>query len=237
MKTFVIHPDKLEERGIHMAKMLNDMSLCYEFVNEGHDEAQIDVFLKSFLRDGREKMLCRSSRSLCTISHFLAYQKILQENLDGALILEDDTVLYDSFKQLFEQSIEEYRQHYANQRVLISYEDSSLQFVPRSKRKKGQMLYPGSKDRMAGAYFINRHAAQAILDRLKKEQADVAIDVYHYQLIKEGFINYLWCQPALATQGSFTGAFRSSLSKKKDRMITFRWWFKKNYKKLLYNLR
>ena len=86
MKTFVIHPDKLKERGVHMAKMLSDVNLCYEFVNEGHDEAQINTYLKSFLRDGREKMLCRSSRSLCTISHFLAYQRILQDNLEGSSI-------------------------------------------------------------------------------------------------------------------------------------------------------
>lgn len=237
MKTFVIHPDKFKERGIHMERMLSDVGLRYEFVNEGHDDAQTEVYLNSFLKNGREKMLSRNSRSLCTISHFLAYQLILQNELDGALIMEDDTVLYKNFKQLFEQSMVEYRQRYADKKVIISYEDSSLQFVPRSKRKKGQMLYAATKDRMAGVYFINRQAAQAILNRLKNEPADVAIDVYHNQLIKEGFIDYLWCQPALATQGSFTGAFRSTLSKKKDHMIKFRWWFKKNYKKLLYNLR
>ncbi len=237
MKTFVIHPDKLKQRGIHMEQMLNGLGLRFEFVNEGHDDAQTEAYLKSFLRDGREQMLNKSSRSLCTISHFLAYERILQDKLEGALILEDDILLHNHFRQLFEQSIEEYSQRYAGQKVVISYEDSSLQFVPRSKRKKGQMLYPASKDRMAGAYFINRHAAQSILNRLKDDPTDVAIDVYHYQLIQEKFIDYFWCQPALATQGSFTGAFRSSLSKKKDRMIAFRWWFKKNYKKILYYLR
>ena len=43
-----------------------------------------------------------------------------------------------------------------------------------------------------------------------------------------------WCQPALATQGSFTGLFKSALSSKKDRMESVKWWFKKSYKQFLY---
>ncbi len=156
---------------------------------------------------------------------------------EGALILEDDIVLHQNFLPQFLQSINEYNQRYADGNVLISYEDSSLQFVPRSKREKGRMLYPATTGRMAGAYFINHHAAKSILERLRHDRCDVPIDLYHYQLIQENFITYLWCQPALASQGSFTGAFRSSLSSKKDRFIVWRWFLKKSYKRLLYWLR
>lgn len=237
MKLFVIHPDHLIERGKHIEQMLNRLGLDFEFVNEGKTESKIQEYLHKYLKDGQEKMLQKVPRSLCTISHFLAYEKIVSENLEGALILEDDVVLYSNFLPLYQQTMVEYSSLYSQQRVIISYEDSSLQFVPRSQRVEGRMLYPGKKDRMAGAYFINKVAAAAILERLQTLRCDVAIDVYHYQLIREGFIQYLWCQPALATQGSFTGAFRSSLSKKKDIMIRMRWCFKRNYKRLLYWLR
>ena len=234
MIVLVIHAARLRERGEHIDRMLSDMGMEYEFILEGDADALTDELLDRYLADGPENMHQRSSRASCTIKHFLSYEKVVAEGMEGALIIEDDIILHDNFKSLFEQSIREYQTHYADKNILISYEDSSLQFVPRSQRSKGRMLYPGKKDRMAGAYFINRHAAQTILDCLKRQPTDIPIDCYHYQLLREGVIDYLWCQPALATQGSFTGLFRSSLSKKKDRMIELRWWFKKNYKLLLY---
>ena len=237
MKTYVIHPERLKERGEHIEKMLRGIGMDYEFVNEGNSEQQIQSYLDQYMKDGRENMHQKSPRSMCTISHFLSYERLLKEGLEGALILEDDIVLYDHFMERYKQTIAEHDKYYSDKKVLISYEDSSLEFVPRSQRKKGRMLYPAEKGRMSGAYYINRHAAEAILERLREDKCDLAIDWYHYQLIKDGFIDYLWCQPALATQGSFTGKFRSALSSKKDRMIEIRWWFKKNYKRLLYWLR
>lgn len=237
MKALVIHAAKLKERGEHIDKMLRGIGMEYEFIKEGDADELTDELIDRFLMDGPEDLHKKSARASCTIKHFLSYEKILADHLEGALILEDDIVLHQDFMPLFEKSIKEYHEHYANKDILISYEDSSLQFVPRSQREPGRMLYPGPKDRMAGAYFINHHAAKAILDCLKEERTDIPIDCYHYRLLREHVIDYLWCQPALATQGSFTGAFRSSLSKKKDRMIELRWWFKRNYKQLLYWLR
>lgn len=236
-KALVIHAAKLKERGENIDRMMKAIGMDYEFISEGDADQLTEELLDRYLKDGPEDLHQKSPRASCTIKHFLSYEKILADGLEGALILEDDIVLHDDFKEKFEQSIDEYRQNYADRNVLISYEDSSLQFVPRSKREKGRMLYPGKKDRMAGAYWINHHAAKKILDLLKQERTDIPIDCYHYRLLREGAIDYLWCQPALATQGSFTGQFRSSLSKKKDTLIVIRWWFKKNYKRLLYWLR
>lgn len=237
MRVFVIHPKHLKERELHINRMLHRIGLDYEFMNEGESEEKVQEYFEKYLKDGEEKMLQRVPRSLCTISHFLVYEKIVSEKLDGALVLEDDAVLYSNFLPLFRQTMVEYRNFYSQQRCIISYEDSSLQFIPRSQREEGRMLYPGKKDRTAGVYYINNVAATAILSRLQYDRCDVAIDLYHNKLLKDGFITYLWCQPALATQGSFTGAFRSSLSKKKDIMIKLRWQFKRNYKRLLYWLR
>ena len=86
----------------------------------------------------------------------------------------------------------------------------------------------------AGAYFINKHAAKAILDDLQANRCDRAIDLYHYQLIEEKVIDYLWCHPTLATQGTATGAFETSLSANKKHLRKLSWLFQKNYKLLLY---
>lgn len=234
MKTFVIHPPHLKERGEHLDCMLRNIGLEYDIVNEGSDDALVRTYLEKYLRNGQEEMLRKVPRSLCTISHFLAYERILSEGLEGALVLEDDILLHKNFKRKFEQSIEEYQRNYQDQKIIISYEDSPLWFVPRSQREKGRMLYPGNRDRLSGAYFINHHAAKAIIDELRSKRCDRAIDLYHYQLIEEKVINYLWCHPTIATQGTATGAFETSLSVNKKHLRRLSWLFQKNYKLLLY---
>jgi glycosyl transferase family 25 len=234
MKTLVIHPTHLKERGEHIDRMLRDIGLEYDIVNEGNDDLQVKAYLKKYLKNGQEEMLRKVPRSLCTISHFLAYEIILSEGLEGALILEDDILLHKDFKMQFEQSIKEYERYYQNKNIIISYEDSPLLFVPRSLREKGRMLYSGYRDRLSGAYFINNCAAKAILDELQANRCDRAIDLYHYQLIQEKVINYLWCHPSIATQGTATGFFETSLSSNKKKLRKLSWFFQKKYKLLLY---
>ena len=46
MKTLVIHPTRLKERGEHLDRMLRNIGLEYDIVNEGSDEAKIKAYLK-----------------------------------------------------------------------------------------------------------------------------------------------------------------------------------------------
>lgn len=235
MEVFVIHAEKLKERGHHIDSMLRSIGMDYCFINEGKNEELIQTYLNSWMKNGLENMCERtSSRVLCTLSHFLAYKRIIDDGIEGALILEDDIVLHKGFLPQFEQSIKEYEKYYSTRKIIISYEDSTLQLIPRSQREKGKMLYLKKDCRLAGAYYINRNACISILEHLETQHCDRAIDWYNAKLIKEGYIECLWCHPALATQGSFTGLFKSSMSKKKDHIETVRWWLKKRYKQLLY---
>lgn len=234
MKALVIHAAKLKERGEHMDRMLQRFGIKYKLIEEGDAGHINDEILNKYFRNGKENMYEDSSRTSCALKHFLAYEYMLEHGIDLALILEDDIVLHKNFVTIFEKSLKEYQSKYAHDNILISYEDSTLDLIPRSLRHKGQMLYVGTKDRTTGAYVINLNAAKTILNKLSKEKCDVPIDWYHDLLLKEGTITYLWCHPAIATQGSYTGAFYSSLSSKSNTLLKLRWWFKKNYKHLLY---
>ena len=130
MKVLVIHPDRLKERGEHIDRMMKSLGMDYEFVNEGHDDNHIQALLDQYMRDGREQLHRRIPRALCTVSHFLAYERIVTDGLEGALVMEDDIALDTDFVARFEQSLKEYREHYADKNIFISYEDSSLRFVP-----------------------------------------------------------------------------------------------------------
>ena len=150
-------------------------------------------------------------------------------------MLEDDIVLHQGFEANFAKTIEEYRQYYANQPIIISYEDSSLQFIPRSRRRKGQWLYeaPHGRVRFNGSLYINQKAAQAIVDDVKVNKCDIAVDHYYMHLYGRGLLQFLWCEPALATQGSFNGSFVSSMGQIRS-LEGLRWKLKYAYKRLVY---
>lgn len=235
MKTLVVHAASLKARGEHMERMLSRMGIDYEFIREGDLDALDSQLMSRFFKDG--ETLQPTARHSCATKHFLACEYIVNHDLEGALVLEDDIVLHDNFKSVYAQSLDELRSNYKDCPAIISYEDSSLRFVPRSQRRRGRLLYPATKGRMAGCYYMSRRCAEIILHDLATNKCDATdADTYHYELLQRGLIVYLWCQPTIATQGTFSGAFRSSLADDGP-FVRWRWLFKKNYKKLLYWLR
>lgn len=212
----------------------------FEYILEGDVEAMSKQDFHTYFTEKEVEKGVRMNMSnvtSCALKHLLAYERIIAENRPGALILEDDVILSKDFDNVFQQTLAEYREMYTAQPVIISYEDTRLRFVPRSKRQKGRFLYPGDRDRMAAAYFINRNAAQVILHEAKTTKCHLPIDLYHRHLLGLGKLCYLWCQPTIASQGSFTGLFPSTLSEKTQFMERIIWMCKLAYKKILYNLR
>ncbi len=234
--TLVIHVAKFKDRAESIERQMRATRMDFHYILEGDMEDINDDVLSRYFKDGRDNMYRVSPITSCALKHLYAYEYILANGLPGALILEDDAVLGNDFMPLYEQSLGEYEERYSTQPVIISYENSALVFVPRSKRMKGQMLYPGNKDRYAGGYFINGLAAKAILDDVHKNKCELAIDGYHNELLHRGVIGYLWCHPTIIEQGTVTGRFCSSLSAD-DWMQKLRWTLKLAYKRLLYYFR
>ena len=240
IKIFIIHAKKYVARKAYIDKILRSRPYIYEFIEEGDAETLSEKVVSTYFT-GKEmgKGVCMKEPKIlsCALKHFLAYEKILADGLMGALILEDDAILSKNFDEIFPQTIMEYESTCLSENTIISYEDTRLRFVPRSQRTKGKYLYLGDRDRMTGAYFINRLAAQMILDEVKTNKCHLPIDLYHRYLLNSGKLKYMWCQPTIASQGSYTGKFCSTLSNKGGWKVKITWQCKLLYKKLLYNLR
>ena len=231
----VLHVKKgYEEREKHINKMLQRLNIPFVYITGGDideiNQAVLDNYFSGIMYE-------ISAQTSCTYKHLIAYKYILDHNLSGALILEDDIILHKCFARIFNCCMLEYQAMGAEQSCLISFENSRLRFVPRSARQKGKYLYRGDKDRMAGAYFISRKAASDLLNYAAEYKISKPIDLLHNQLLSKNKLIYYWCEPAIATQGSFCGLFQSSLSHKSRLWKLFSWKFKLVYKKLLYNLR
>ncbi len=230
----VIHAKHLTDRRQHMEQQLQGWPGKVEYILDYDKSELTNEVIEAYIQSGCE-LDNRSGATSCAIKHLLACQYIVDHQLEGALVLEDDIVLHPHFMENFAETMKEYRLHHASLPILISYEDSSLQFIPRSRRRKSQWLYeaPHGRVRFNGALFINQKAAQAIVDEVKANKCDIAVDHYYMHLYGKGLVQFLWCEPCLATQGSFSGTFVSSMGQIRT-MEGLRWKFKYAYKRLIY---
>lgn len=233
-KVLVLHVKTgYEDRARNIERMLGERGIPFEYITDG-DQADLtpDILQRYF--SGRMKAV--TAFTSCAMKHFYAYELIIERNLPGTLIMEDDMLLYDNFIPVFNKCMEECKSR-ALSNILISFEDSNLCFVPRSQRVRGIHLYKGTCDRFTGCYYISQECARQIMDYVVKNKSSLPIDGLHNALISEIGLQYYWCHPTIATQGSHTGLFQSSISKKSANRQTYRkftWKVKLIYKKLLY---
>lgn len=236
MEVLVIHARRFTDRKAHIERLLHRHHLQGIYILDGDmEDLKSNELDRFFVKDSIMHTIAPFVS--CSIKHFYAYEYIIKQNLSGALIIEDDMVLSKNFNTIFSQSLQEYKSKYTNKPIIISYENTRLRFVPRSKRKKGQVLYQGDRDRMAGCYYINRLAAEVILDKAIHEKCSFPIDNYHNKLLHKGLLVYLWCEPTIAEQGSFNGLFHSRISNRYLLPDKIRWRTKLIYKRMLYYFR
>lgn len=233
---FVLHVrNGYDARQHHIDSMMARLGLPFEYILDGDIPDLTPQWIQSTFTP-RMQTVAPHFLS-CTTKHLIAMRHIVERNLPGALILEDDIDLDSKrFNDIFPASLRELDRA-GDAPAMISYEDTRLRFVEHSRLIPGQYIYPGDRDRMAGAYYVNQRAAAAMLQYAKTQRLDEPIDLACARLLRQGSITYYWCHPTIATQGSFSGAFRSSLTLSRPNIAGLLWRLKRAYRRLLYRLR
>ena len=238
-QVLVNHVRGQEERKTFVLHQLETVGLPYHFILDGNvEDLTPEVIDRYFIDDGMpDTMHGPFPRTSCALKHLLATQYILDHQLEGALIIEDDIYFYPSFRTLFAQSLKELEQWYRGQPVLVNYEESSLLLVPRSQRVKGQILYPAVRDRYAGCYYLNREAAQVIMDEVRTHKVGLTSDRFHNMLMEQGRLVSLWSHPCLACQCSADGSMPTMIPTKPRPLKRLKWFYKRAYRHMLYYFR
>ena len=234
MKTYIIHVSDATDREKQIKDQLKGKKLDPIFVCEGDIKDISQEVLDSFFKGRMYKVNAQVS---CAYKHILSYQKIAESGNEISLILEDDISFYSDFENNIEKLLSEIKRRELDNFVL-SIEDSTLNYIARSKREKGVLIYPEKYGRTNGAYLIDKKGAQSILDYAKENKIDRPIDFYHNLCIEKGSINMYWSQPAFCRQGSLDGSTKSLIDNKRLgllRVLSFK--AQRVYKKLLYNFR
>lgn len=168
---FVISLVEATERRTRMTKILNDLDIPFQFIDaiDGRRFA-----MSAHVNYDRAKRLKYFGRDLkggelgCTLSHKKAYETIITDNLDQAIVLEDDVILYDSFVDTI----------IALQQCPVPFD--MVRFMGRDKvlnarqREIFQLNHDVALTRLCAtpggtyAYLITRQGAQKLLPHLEK---------------------------------------------------------------------
>lgn len=216
-KIFIIHTKAdIGKRRASIEKQMSNHQLEYTFMFEG-DKADLDEKTLDKWLGGKIRMSGASADASCVIKHLLCMEETANSKLAGALIFEDDALLADNFYTIFKQSLEEIKNVFAaeNSAFLISYENSSFQFVSQSQVVKGQCLYKAPASRCAAAYYISKKACEMILSEIAQRKCETPVDWYFNTLSDKGLLDIYWTHPPIVEQGSHNGSMRSLLDDKK----------------------
>ena len=150
----------------------------------------------------RPRILGRGSISL-VIKHANIYEKIANSNDEYALVLEDDVLFNDNFKQL-----EQYMESAPDDWDMIFIGSCCNLRVPNPV--DGQYFYrkesPSTK--CTDSFLIKKDAARKLANGLRRFSLTIDFELnYHLHFNK---MNVYWLEPPVTRQGSESGLFEST---------------------------
>jgi len=212
MKLFIVHYDKLIERKKFITKQLNKHNFDFEFIsNHGKENLTLD-----------ERKMFRNI-SDCEISvalhHIECYKRIVKENIDYALIVEDDIVVCNNFREILESYINELPSDW--DMLFIGdgcglHIDNNLLIPNKHIYKKNNVnngrIHEGAT-RCLDSYLISNKCAIIITEKLKLPNYTILVpaDLWMNCVVRNNNFNVYWAEPTIVTQGSEKGIFKSTL--------------------------
>lgn len=231
-KVFVLHVEKgYEERKKHIEAQMKLHNIDFEYMLDGDIPNLNEALLDNYFINNMKSPTAATS---VATKHLFVYKKILEENLDNALIFEDDVLLHKNFNHIFNKTIRELQNLKLNDKeaIMISYENSGLEYLSKTEIKSSYYLYPKKDTRCAAAYYINKQAAKTFISIATHQKIELTIDWWHSYLAKENLLTVYWCFPTIVEQGSHNGMFNSAIDTKKRGVYYFiKFKIEKFYKK------
>lgn len=207
MKFFVINYNKLVERKQIMIRQLDSYGLDYEFVsNFGKDVLTIRQKSKFKGLNDSEISLFLHQIECC--------KRIVDSNLEYGIILEDDVLLGENFKNKLESHISQLPVNYD----MLFFGEGHGPHIPSYRLVNGLDVYRKSVSlnngatRCADSYIISNTCCRKILDCFHKIR--LIRNPYDHFLNNICFFNNFvvyWSEPTITKQGTKLGLYRSSL--------------------------
>lgn len=201
-KIFICHYKPLKERKKILSEQLNKLGLDYEWV-EIYDREEIDINkLKTDLPNmvkplniiGHQNRTLRMSEISLILKHNYIWEKMIKDDIDNVLVLEDDALLDNDF-------VEKY---YSYTRDLP--EDYDLLWVgsccglhaPNISLDKH--IYQNDGSRCTHAYLISKKCASKMIEQHKINNSPA--DFMFNEAIRICGLKNYWLEPDLVSQNN-----------------------------------
>jgi len=224
MKIFIIHYKKLVERKKYLTSVLSEFD--YEFIEE-FDRESISNFdtslysnkpelwkerVEKIYKDEPGYRILRDSEICNSLSHLKALKNIIDNNLEFAIVLEDDVILQNDFKKKIEEIVNNIPKDFDFAFFGNSYtmnmldditSDGSTNITGNLWKKKLGIT------RTVDAYVVSNKAAKILVDNINEIVLPFDFELtYFFRKLK---MNIYWYDPGFIRQGSQTGKYKSSI--------------------------
>jgi len=212
MKILIVHYDKLINRKKYMLEQLSKYNLEAEFIsNYGKENLTYDdKKLFKNITDGEISV---------ALHHIQCYKKIIENDYNYALILEDDVILSENFINILNKYISDLPSIWD----MLFIGDGGGYHIPDFAIKQNiniyrKHIYPSKwggmgATRCLDSYLVTKRCASIILERIKLSDYRIVrpIDMWLNDVIRNNKFNVYWAEPTIVTQGSKKGLYKSAL--------------------------
>ena len=221
IKAYVLHCKVLTERKKYMQSVIDKHQIDCTWITD-HDATELNEEVKNVYykqdqeeatrravelwRSTHERPLGNGEISIA-IKHTIAMEMIARNDNEFALVLEDDCLFRENFNEAFQFYLSSTPDDWDVIHVGNGYGMKPENYKEVFNGISYLMHHPSS--RCAEAILIKKSAAQKIIKSMKP-----FVMAADWELAYQYYINNLnvyWWEPALITQGSHLGVFKSSL--------------------------
>ena len=223
IKIFIIHYTPLKERFTIMNNQLKKENTSYEFIIEQDREKMTEKELSIFDIEKVKLSMCSNISK-----HILSYHKIVNSDYNYNLILEDDVIILDNFKENLNKYLNELPKDFD---MLFIGNGCNLH-IKKELLKNNKHIYlkdnksfkQGARDatrncdgssRCSDSYIISKKCCIKIIEHVKNinESSDIInvnSDWWLNKLIRLYDFKVYWAEPTIVTQGTQNGTYNSS---------------------------
>lgn len=230
----ICHCKELKERKTYLESYFKENKITnYKFFEEidknNLTESQLKMYKYNYTKfkniSNSEPRLLTPAEIAVTITHILMYKYIIENNIDIALIIEDDCIFKSEFKNLDKYLFQLKQENFDTCFISNSYgwtidNYKTGPFSSEHTSNPSTYVYRMKAGRTADAYLISKNGANKLLENLK-EPFCLPIDFEHNRIFTENldFRNY-WAEPSLTHPGS-EDVYNSSMGRQ-DKIEIYR---------------
>jgi GR25 family glycosyltransferase involved in LPS biosynthesis len=200
MKIYITHYTPLADRKQDIIKQLTNAGITeYEFIETYDKEALTNKDIEKFAN-------IRLSEASLFLKHYEIFKKNKDTN-DIIVVLEDDAILVENFKE-----------HLANYIELLKTKTWDVAFtgeccnIHAKNIVQGQIFYDWPGSRGTCMYILNAGVCKKLYDIFNQENKIVlAIDHWFNLIGKKYGLKYFLSEPTLVYQGSELGLYKSAI--------------------------